>query len=618
MSETARQTARERILLLLYWTLPSLICLLVFYRGLFSWFQQDDFPWLRFEVHSLADFWRALFEPRPHGTIRPLSERLFFLVFRRLFDLNAFPYRVFVFLTQFVNLLLLAAVARKLNGSRLAGLVAALFWGLNIALLTPMVWTLAYNQILCSFFYLSALLLFLRHVETGRWSFYFWQWAAFLLGFGALEAIVAYPPALLVYCLLLARPHAWKALPLCVPSGLYIAAQLWWIPKTTPGPYAMHWDASVFTTLWNYWTWALGTVPYARATGLGGKAAAVLVLGLTATLLIAVVVASSKQRRIGLFGLAWFVLALGPVLPLRDHTSEYYLTISVIGLALAASAAFVTTPRAISAAWLVVYFWCSVGYVRGAIHPIYNRSHDARRFIEGIREIRAHHPNMTILLDGVTDYLFWAVLYDEGPLTAGVRHVYLVPTNEGIQSQPGLRPVELYQLPPAATLRALQEHQAVVYELSGNRLQNVTTRYTALAPAVIRPEPPRRVDVGEPAMAEQLGPGWYYIHENHRWMARRAEVRLAGPRSANERLRIHAIHSEQPSAGPVQLTVSVNGIRIGQVEIRDNRSGVHIFSLPAAVVRLREMTVALETSRTFKAPGDTRDLGLAFGVVELI
>ena len=609
---------RQRISPVLYWTLPSLVVLLVFWRGLFSWFQQDDFPWLRFEVRSLSDFWRMLVEPRPHGTIRPLSERLFFLVFRRLFDLDAFPYRVFVFLTQFVNLALLAAVARRLAGSRLAGAVAALAWGLNMTLLTPMVWTLAYNQILCSFFYLAALLLFLQHVETGRWSFYAWQCAAFLLGFGALETIVAYPAALLVYCLLAARPHAWKALPLCVPSGLYVAAHLWWIPKAAPGPYAMHLDASIFATLWNYWSWALGAAPYARVTGIGSGVALALVLALTLTLLLALAMAPRPQRRIGLFGLAWFVLALGPVLPLRDHATEYYATIPAIGLALAVAAAVEAAPRAAAAAWLSVYLWCSVGYVRNAIHPIYQRSHDARQLLDGIREIRARHPNKSILLEGVTDYLFWAVLYDEGPLTAGIRRVYLAPTNQGIADQPGLRPVELYQLPPAATLRALAKGEAVVYEIAGNRLQNITKKYSALAPALIRPGPPRRVDVGEPDMAGQLGAGWYWIHDNHRWMGRRAELRMAAPRSAAERLRIHAIHSDQPAAGPVRLTVSVNGIRLGQVEIRDNRSGVHSFSLPAEVVGLPEITVTLETDRTFKAPGDTRDLGLAFGILELI
>ena len=35
------------------------------------------------------------------GTVRPLSERLFFLGFWHLFGMEALPYRIFVFATQF-------------------------------------------------------------------------------------------------------------------------------------------------------------------------------------------------------------------------------------------------------------------------------------------------------------------------------------------------------------------------------------------------------------------------------------------------------------------------------------------------------------------------------------
>jgi hypothetical protein len=108
---------------------PIVACLLVFRLGLWCWFQQDDFSWLSLEIHGPSDFWRVLFEPRAQGTIRPLSERLFFLVFRKLFVLNAFPYRAFVFLTQGVNLLLLWAIARRLTTCRAAAVLAPLVWG---------------------------------------------------------------------------------------------------------------------------------------------------------------------------------------------------------------------------------------------------------------------------------------------------------------------------------------------------------------------------------------------------------------------------------------------------------------------------------------------------------
>ncbi|MBI3666095.1 MAG: glycosyltransferase family 39 protein [Acidobacteria bacterium] len=598
--------------------MPLLICLLVCYRGLFCWFQQDDFSWLRMEMHSVADFRRLLLEPFAQGTIRPLSERFFFLLFRKLFDLHAFPYRLFVFLTQFANLLLLTAILRRLTGSRPAAATGALVWAVNIALLYPLAWTSTYNQILCSFFYLAALLLFLRHVETGRWSFYFWQGGAFLLGFGALEIIVAYPFVLLVYCLLLARRHAWKALPLLIPSALYTVLHLWFIPRATTGPYALHFTGSMFRTLWNYWTWALGPVRFSKVFPIRESTALALVLLLTVILFLALLLSEGLRRRTGLFGLAWFLLTLGPVLPLRDHTNDYYLTIPAIGLAVAAASALPSLPRLVGLLWLLVYFGCSVPVLERGLDFLYERGQAAHRLIESVREARARRPGKTILLTGVSDYLFYAVIYDEGLRTAGLSGVYLAPDNEGIAPRPGLLPVDHFELPARATLAALRAGSAVVCDVSSGRLLDITNAYAASAPARLKAAPPRRVNVGDLYMADQLGSGWSGFEGTHRWMGRRAQVRLAGPRSPEDRLRIQAIHSEQPQAGPVHLSVSVDGIPIGRVEIRNNRTGEHIFPLPPSLIGKQEITVTLETDRTFRIPGDERDLGLAFGVVELI
>src|SRR5579884_4252259 len=209
------------------WCLPLLLCLAFFWRSLFGWFQQDDFAWLylRLQLHSAAGLWRLLMDPRAEGTIRPLSERLFFIVFRSLFGLNAFPYHLFVLLTQLANLALLLALARRLTASLGAASLTAALWAVNVSLLTPMMWASAYNQILCAFFFLSSLLLFLKHVETGRWRFYAAQGCTFLLGFGAHESMAVFPLVLLAYCALLNRRHTWKAALLCIPSALHTAAR---------------------------------------------------------------------------------------------------------------------------------------------------------------------------------------------------------------------------------------------------------------------------------------------------------------------------------------------------------------------------------------------------------
>ncbi len=77
----------------------------------------------------------------------PWSDRVFFLVFRRWFDLDAFPYDGWIFLTQFCNFLLLGPVVRRVTGRRLAGFLAPILWTGNAAPGMTMAWACLYKDI---------------------------------------------------------------------------------------------------------------------------------------------------------------------------------------------------------------------------------------------------------------------------------------------------------------------------------------------------------------------------------------------------------------------------------------------------------------------------------------
>jgi len=80
-----------------YWLLPPAVCLALFWRGLTAWFRTDDFSWLQFHR---SNWLTALFSPEALGTIRPLSERLFFVGGWRIFGLHAWPFHAIVFATS--------------------------------------------------------------------------------------------------------------------------------------------------------------------------------------------------------------------------------------------------------------------------------------------------------------------------------------------------------------------------------------------------------------------------------------------------------------------------------------------------------------------------------------
>jgi len=133
-----------------YWIFPSLFCLVLYWYGLKSWFQLDDFVWLGLlrGIHGWGDLARAVFSPAQHGTFRPFSERGFFLLFQTLFGPVALPFRIWVFLTQFLNLALIGSITRRICGSRLAGFLAPVFWVANSSLYVVNVWKM---KAVCTF-----------------------------------------------------------------------------------------------------------------------------------------------------------------------------------------------------------------------------------------------------------------------------------------------------------------------------------------------------------------------------------------------------------------------------------------------------------------------------------
>ncbi len=199
---------------LIWWLLPIAFLFWLYSTGLRTWFLADDFAWLGLlrVVHSVHDVLSVLFTPAAQGTIRPWSERGFFLLFESLFGLNSLPFRITVFATMTANFLLIVWITCRITGSLMAGSLAAILWTANAALVTVMAWNSSYNEAMCSLFLLSSLALFIRYAETGRRRFWWWQLVVFVLGFGALEINVVYQALAAAYVLFIApkvrrKPH---------------------------------------------------------------------------------------------------------------------------------------------------------------------------------------------------------------------------------------------------------------------------------------------------------------------------------------------------------------------------------------------------------------------------
>jgi hypothetical protein len=354
---------------------------------------------------------------------------------------------------------------------------------------------------------------------------------------------------------------------------------------------------------------------------------------LTATIVVAIglltlIIWMLRRREwVVLFFAGWFFVAIGPVLPLKNHISDYYLTIPSIGLAMLGGWAVAQAWRAprrvqIAAALIVLaYAIPSAQATWGQTHWMYKGSKRAQAFVQRVAYAHKLHPKKILLIRNMDSELFWIGFYGDPFRIFGLRDIYLSadaepriePFNESV-------PLTRYVLAETAALHAINDNKAVVYEVAGEKLRNVTRMYARLLASRGNDlEFSPRVEVGQAAYEPQLVSGFYGIEDGFRWMSKRGVVRLRGPRNANEKLEISGTCPEQHMAkGPLRLTISVDGRVIATHEItRSNLAFTFRDGLPVEAVGKKSVDVAIEADRTLSTPTDDRALAVVVATVSI-
>jgi hypothetical protein len=395
------------------WTAAPLLGLILYWPGFTSWFVKDDFAWLGLyrmlqTGTSLADI---LFHPYAQGTVRTVSERIPYTSFVALFGMSSWPFHCLQILTFIAVTVMLTRLCNDLCGSRGSGWIAALLWTANYAVSVSLYWSAVYYELLCSLLFVTALWLLVRYTQTNNRRYLLAQWIVFLLGFGVLELNVVYPALAAVYALCCARHLLAKVLPLFVPSLLYSVAHLISTPLATEGPYRMHWDAGVFSTLWLYFKIALGPVRLSNIGILASKPRSLATLILTVAILGFLVSQIARRRPVSAFFASWFLIVLAPLVPLRDHITDYYLTIPFIGLAMLSAEGLSTAwksghaGRLAAIALAAVYLIPNLMIGRATAASFRNEGERNRRILEPVtRDARARGASR-IVISGVTSDL---------------------------------------------------------------------------------------------------------------------------------------------------------------------------------------------------------------------
>lgn len=630
------QERRAALLAFLWWLIPIAFFFWLYAAALKTWFIADDFAWLSLLglVHNFHDVVSALFSPAAQGTIRPWSDRGFFLLFESLFGLDSVPFRACVAVTMVADLTLLGWITRRITGSAAAGALAAVLWTANRALVSVVAWNSCYNEALCALFLLGAFALFIRHVETGRAVFWWWQAVVFTLGFGALEINVVYPALAAAYVLFVAPPGKLRKLllgliPLFCVSVAYLLVDRAVATIPHDGPYAIHIDSRIFQTLATYWNWSVVPLDW-KDWGHSARSEHAFFGVVTLGLLVFSVKQLANGRRMALFFASWFLIALAPVLPLPDHQTDYYTTIPVIGLAMLGGWG-VSEALKRSVFWQVATLITLVAYLSGMIPATrsasrwwLDRSREVRGLVLGVKAAEAAHPDQTIILDGISSDLYNMSLGDSAVTSVGLKEVYLTPSaRDTIHPTDDGGRLEQLVMDPGSLRNALTHEQVVVYSDVGDHLRNITGVWgRKFATASSADQEPRRIEAGNPLLGYLLGPEWYPPESGFRWMPRRATVRLGGPRSAKDQLLLEGrCPIQQLNAGGTHLSVAVavavNGIPLGIAQIDDPEGSFRrLFNLPASLVGKPTVVVEIAVDRVIHEPGG-RELGLTFGTIAI-
>jgi hypothetical protein len=449
------------------WVGACVFCVVLYWPGLTAWFQRDDFGWLGLEaqVRSGGSLLGALFAPKSQGAVRFLGDRGYFLGLSWVFGLNPFAFRVCAFLTTFASLAVLMAIVHRLTRSVLAAGLAPLLWLVNSALAPAMTWSSPYNQILCGFFLLLSLWQLERYLETGKRRYYAGQWLTFLAGFGANEITIVYPALAAAYCLCRRRRIPGSVLALFFGSLVFLVLEFALIhPAPRTGLYALYFDGSVIRTFLKHWQNATGPGRLFALGLLGRRTGMWLSVAISAGLLLHTWRATRARDLSAVFWLAWFVLALAPVLPLRDHIVDYYPAVAAIGLAgLCAGAVHRARCdasrllRLTTVAWVGIYVVSSLVAARELTTGYHEDSVMARCFIQELRRIRELRPGSTVVVQSFAPRLHAAAVPDEALRLFGVSDVRI--------------------LPPADCARIHRQEGVAVYDFDGRSLRDVTADY---------------------------------------------------------------------------------------------------------------------------------------------
>jgi hypothetical protein len=301
---------------------------------LYPYLQEDWEVIAPFADDSMATVLRYTFRPSAEVHYRPLVS-LYVVAMSRLFGLDGLPSHAIMILLLAANGMVLVALITRLIGERRVAVPAALgYVAANVIHVdTLMIQTCGVENQLGALLFFGAALLFVRGRPVVAAGVY-----AIALTVKETSIIL---PAFCVLCVLFTeeRPRwlagarrVWPMIPILAAYLMLRFLSGSPLPADPRAPYHVSFVGThLFTNLLQHLRWtAEALVPALPANA-----------ALGVVLLVAVAALAKARLRYALFFLAWYLLALAPMLVLPNHVYRYYLVFAL--------------PAALVAWWLAVW-----------------------------------------------------------------------------------------------------------------------------------------------------------------------------------------------------------------------------------------------------------------------
>jgi len=338
----------------------------LYFRHAGHFFPGDAVFLLHHRATSFSNYLKEFAQLNPSGWYRPMTNELIESVVYPFAGLHPVPYRIPVYVTFIAITILLYALVVALSGRHLTAAISAFFFTIHTANAYTTYDVSFMPELLYAVFYIAAILTFLRYIRTESRIAYVASLICFVAALLSKESAITLPVMLLALCVTFdpisasVRDRAIRAVRSTAP---YVAALLLYLifavgylhvmgtsvsqlvegsQVPNPGDYIPVLNRGMLKTADLAFTWAFN-IPRAYSAPLQHLTPAMtgyLKFFRALVLVLTVIVFVRSERKLILFGFAWFWIAIFPALTLISHFLPYYVFLPVAGLSLVIGTVF--------------------------------------------------------------------------------------------------------------------------------------------------------------------------------------------------------------------------------------------------------------------------------------